>query len=122
MIDTIAIFLLGMLLGWATNNLWNKWIFEQLLKRLNVTDCDLNKLTEDLEKEIQEENKPGEDLPELEIRIEQVNGHLYAYSLEDQRFIAQGRDREQLLENLVHNLNQVRVICHESNGAHHITP
>lgn len=118
MIDLIAIFLLGMLLGWATNNLWNKWLFEQLLTRLNITDNDLNKLTKQLEQETQE---PGDHLPELEIRVEQVNGELYAYSLEDQRFIAQGRDREQLLENLVRNLDQVRVICHESNGAHHIT-
>lgn len=119
MIELFLIFVLGVFLGWVSSNAWNRWLFEELLTRLNISDRDLINLTNELETE---EAQEGDHLPELEIRVEQVNGCLFAYSVEDDRFIAQGKDREQLLENLVHNLNQVRVICHDDQGAHYITP
>jgi hypothetical protein len=90
-----------------------------MLSRLNKGA--LEQLQTDLAREV-DEDEDHDGLPELEIRIEQHPEGLYAYAIEDNRFIAQGADKDQLMTNLVANLHQVRVICSEKHGAHLIHP
>ena len=119
MLELIITFLLGVFLGWVSSSAWHRTIFSEMLSRLNKGA--LEQLQTDLAREV-DEDEDHNGLPELEIRVEQHPEGLYAYAIEDNRFIAQGTDRDQLLKNLVANLHQVRVICKEDQGAHLIHP
>lgn len=119
MVELIITFLLGVFLGWVSSSAWHRTIFSEMLSRLNKGA--LEQLQTDLAREVNEDEDHN-SLPELEIRVEQHPEGLYAYAIEDNRFIAQGTDRDQLMKNLVSNLHQVRVICREDQGAHLIHP
>lgn len=119
MLELIITFLLGVFLGWVSSSAWHRTIFSEMLSRLNKGA--LEQLQTDLAREV-DEDEDGDSLPELEIRVEQHPEGLYAYAIEDNRFIAQGADKDQLMTNLVANLHQVRVICSEKHGAHLIHP
>ena len=119
MVELIITFLLGVFLGWVSSSAWHRTIFSEMLSRLNKGA--LEQLQSDLAREVNEDEDHN-SLPKLEIRVEQHPEGLYAYAIEDNRFIAQGIDRDQLMKNLVSNLHQVRVICREDQGAHLIRP
>ena len=119
MVELIITFLLGVFLGWVSSSAWHRTIFSDMLSRLNKGA--LEQLQSDLAREVNEDEDHN-SLPELEIRVEQHPEGLYAYAIEDNRFIAQGTDRDQLMKNLVSNLHQVRVICRADQGAHLINP
>ena len=120
MLEIIITFLLGVFLGWVASSAWHRIVFSEMLGRLSKSA--IEQLQTDLTKEAQELDGDTDGLPELEIRVEQHPEGLYAYAIEDNRFIAQGVDKDQLMANLVANLHQVRVICRESQGAHLIQP
>jgi hypothetical protein len=56
-------------------------------------------------------------LTEMEIRIEQHAGQLYAYRVEDDQFMGQGTDRESLIKRIAEDVNDVRLIIRDENGA-----
>ena len=95
------------------------------MEDLNIKNTDLRKLAEakgvDLS-EVPAEDDLGSDLPILEVRIEQHPEGLFAYRKMDDSFIAQGKDREGLMENLVNNLTNVRVVVYKEDGADLINP
>lgn len=110
-------------IGWKTSQMWHLISFRELLTQLRVTPQDLKAVARDQGvalADADQEPDADRELPQLEIRIEQHPEGLFAYQLSDGLFIAQGRDRVELMENLVHNLNNVRVIV--ADGAELITP
>lgn len=112
-------------IGWKTSQMWHLISFKELLTQLKVTPQDLKAVARDQGVALAEpdaEPNAEKELPQLEIRIEQHPEGLFAYQLSDGLFIAQGRDREELMANLVMNLNNVRVIVAKEDGADLITP
>ena len=111
--DTIALvifgFIVGYLMGKAVANWTNTLAFREILKDLGVNDADIQKLRE----------KPTDDdeLDQLEVKIEQHQGQLYAFRLDNEQFLGQGASREELIESLKGKLNNVRVIVSEEHGA-----
>ena len=99
--------------------------FHQILKDLGITDQQLRKLAESSGLELAElspkESEENPTLTPIEIKIEQHQGILYAYRLDNDQFLGQGPDREQLIEHLKKNLTDVRLIVAEENGAGLIT-
>ena len=90
--------------------------FKELLSDLGVKQQDLEKIKDQLEQADTDPEDENSHLPILEVRIEQHPEGLFAYRKVDDSFIAQGKDREGLMENLVNNLNNVRVIVHKEDG------
>jgi hypothetical protein len=93
--------------------------FQKILKELGVTDQQLKKLARDHGMGV-EEAKPSIDEPELtsvEIKLEQHQGVIYAYRIDDDQFLGQGADRDELIESLKKNLTNVRLIIAEEHGA-----
>lgn len=59
-------------------------------------------------------------LKEIPIKVEQHHGQLYAFQLEDDKFLGQGADREALLKRLGERLNNVKLTVTEENGAKYL--
>jgi hypothetical protein len=117
--------IMALYLGFKAGEAWYLYTFRQILEDLNIKNSDLRKLAESKGialSEVPAEEDENADLPVLEIRIEQHPEGLFAYRKVDDSFIAQGKDREGLMENLVNNLNNVRVIVAKEDGADLISP
>ena len=102
---------IGFVVGAKVSHIWQQFVFTEILKDLGVTDQQLKNLIKDAAA-----TDDGDQLERLEIRIDEHQGQLYAYTLDDNRFIGQGKDREQLIEHLKLNLTNVRLIIQEENG------
>ena len=109
--------MLGWAIGSAVTRAWLLWTFRELLKDLGITTDQLQTLARKNGLEIAELEEKSQELPTLEVRIEQHQGVLYAYRKDDDHFLGQGPDREQLIDRLKENLTNVRLIIREEDGA-----
>ena len=121
----ILCIIMALYIGFKAGEAWYLYTFRQILEDLNIKNSDLRKLAEakgvDLS-EVPAEDDLGSDLPILEVRVEQHPEGLFAYRKVDDTFIAQGKDRDTLMENLVNNLTNVRVVVYKDDGADLINP
>jgi hypothetical protein len=105
-------------LGVKLTNLWNIVVLKELLSDLGISDQQLKAVADkhgmplDIEPDAEEP-----EMDELEIRIEQHQGTLYAFRVEDDRFMGQGVDRDALIARIAEDVNDVRLIIREENGA-----
>lgn len=112
-----------MYIGWKVSQAYHLLQFRNILEDLGVSNTDLRKLAKDqgieLDKAplLKQEDDEGSDLPVLEIRIEQQPEGLFAYRKDNSLFIARGSDRAELMDNLIANLNNVRVVVAQEDGA-----
>jgi hypothetical protein len=126
--ETILNLLIVAGIGWWAGSAWTAMVlrsgFQKILKELGVTNQQMMKLARDNGIGV-EEAKPSTAEPELtpvEIKLEQHQGVIYAFRLEDDQFLGQGADREELIESLKKNLKDVRLIIAEEHGARLINP
>ena len=125
-IEFLIVFILGWYIGHKISGYWMALSFREILKDLGVTEQQLRKLAEKNDIPLPVENPrdsiTGEvTLTPMEIRIEEHQGILFAYRLDNDQFLGQGPDRDQLIERLKDNLTNVRLIVAEENGANLIT-
>ena len=121
----ILCIIMALYIGFKAGEAWYLYTFRQILEDLTIKQRDLRKLAENKGVDLSEvpaEDDLGSDLPILEVRIEQHPEGLFAYRKMDDSFIAQGKDREGLMENLVNNLTNVRVVVYKEDGADLINP
>jgi len=121
-IEFLVAFALGCWVGSAVSRSWMSLSFREILRDLGVTEQQLRDLAQKNDIRVPVENPKdsitGEiTLTPMEIRIEEHNGCLYAYRLDNNLFLGQGTDRQQLIERLKDNLTNVRLIISEDNGA-----
>lgn len=120
-LEFLIVFAVGFWLGSLFRGAWMALSFREILKDLGVTDQQLRNLAKknglDLDEPEPTARDEKDDLPVLEVRIEQHPEGLFAYRKEDNFFIAQGKDRTTLMENLVNNLTNVRVVVAKEDGA-----
>jgi len=121
MIELIIAFIVGCWLGSAVSRAWMALSFREILRDLGVTEQQLRKLARDNDIDLTTENPQNaaeeSTLTPMEIKIEEVHGMLYAYRLDNNQFLGQGIDRDQLIDRLKENLTNVRLIISEDNGS-----
>jgi hypothetical protein len=123
MIDYFIIAVIAFLIGYKASEIIHVISFKKILEDLNVNGNDLKRLKRQLEQEHGLED-PSESAAAtddekiiLDIKIEEVQGQLFAYELHQDTFIAQGRDGDELLQRLLDRYpTNVRVICDRAHG------
>lgn len=126
--ETILNLLIVAGLGWWAGSAWTAMVlrsgFQKILKELGVTDQQLKKLARDHGMGAGEARSSADEpqLAEIEIKLEQHQGVIYAYQIQDGKFLGQGVDRDELVESLKKNLANVRLIIAEEHGARLIKP
>ena len=118
---------LGFALGWFFGSLWTTirqaQAFKNILKDLGVTTEQLLALKDRMDREDEEESTPQQHSaaqPVVEVRLEQHNGQIYAYRKSTEEFLAQGENREELIERLTERFKRgdgARLIIREEDGA-----
>lgn len=103
--------------GWKISELWQVYAFREVLKDLGVSHNQLKDLHSRIQTGNEEATDQGDHLPILEVRVEQQPEGLFAYRKDNNLFLAMGKDRTVLMENLVNNLTNVRVVIAKEDGA-----
>jgi hypothetical protein len=112
-------FALGYSLGTVITTIRTARAFKSILEDLGVTTEQLLKLRDKID---QPEAKPQADA-EIEIRLETHNGQIYAYRKDNSQFLAQGPDRDRLIQHLNYTFaNGARLIIREQDGAELVKP
>jgi len=111
-------FIIGYIAGKAVANWTNTMAFRELLKDLGVSDAQLQKVKARIDRNLQDATGAPEEveLTPMEIKIEQHQGQLYAFRKDNDQFLGQGKNREELIEHLKKNLTNVRLIISEEDG------
>jgi len=123
MIETLLLVGMSFWFGWKASQMWHLFTFKQILQDLKVSNKDLHKLAKEQGIDIDISAKDEDsNLPVLEVRVEQQPEGLFAYRKDNNLFLAMGKDRDSLMENLVHNLTNVRVVIAKEDGADLIAP
>jgi ABC-type multidrug transport system fused ATPase/permease subunit len=123
--ELFILLVMAFIIGWKVSQVWHLFTFKQILQDLKVSNSDLHKLAKEQGIELDssdDEEDENSNLPVLEVKVEQHPEGLFAYRKADGFFIAQGKDREKLMENLVNNLTNVRVVVAKEDGADLISP
>ena len=104
---------LGFVIGYRVNQIAQVWAFKRILKELGIKDSDMRKLAERNGIELPPEPAKEPELEEIHIKLEQHQGQIYAFRVDNDGFLGQGPDRDQLIARLTQNLNNVRLIVDE---------
>ena len=120
--DVLAFILgcvLGAIVGWQVCNRFHTSLTTDLLKTVGVTESDLRQAINRLQSDSSEDS----ELPRVEVRIEEVDGGLYAYRIDTQEFLGQGTDQTTLLDR-IKELNKTNfiLVVSQSNGADLLKP
>ena len=119
-IDLIPILLLAVFataIGFGAGVYSTRATFYDLLERLKITPEHLQRVLEELQKEIALGGQLPEDCPMISVKIEKFNDHLYAYREDDGSFLAQGLTTEELFSNVAMRIQGVTLRIKEHNGA-----
>jgi hypothetical protein len=103
--------------GMKLATIWQTIVLKELLKDLGISDQQLRELAVKHGADLSDDEPDEPVLAEMEIRIEQHAGQLYAYRVEDDQFMGQGVDREALIKRIAEDVNDVRLIVSDENGA-----
>lgn len=96
MLEILIAIVVAFAAGWYISGVFNRWIFSLILDKLGVDHKKLRELNQDLERELGDEPK-SKPQPDVQVKLEQHLGTIYAYRKDNNEFIAQGRDRQELL-------------------------
>jgi len=91
MIEILIALLVGIWIGKTVTNVINQWTFRQILDDLDVSDKALEQLRD---------RDAAVPTNIVEIKLEQHQGQLYAFRKDNDQFLGQGPDREQLITRL----------------------
>lgn len=111
----VMIFGAGVYLGYRVNELLMAHIIRKMLDEAGVSDHDLDKFATHWQHQLGKDDEA--ELTNMEVRIEQHNDTLYAYQLDNNEFIAQGRTREDLITAIQQRMNNVKLIISPEHGA-----
>ena len=118
----LALLVIAFYAGWKISQAWHINSFREILNDLNISPQRLHELMEEkgIEREaplLNAEEDDGSHLPVLEVVVEQQPEGLFAYRKDNKLFIAMGKDRDTLMQAMIDNLSNVRVVIAKEDGA-----
>ncbi len=108
--------ILGSIAGYRVADHIHKSILPDLFKRAGVTPEKLEKIMEDLKKEIGQE-EAVESGTEINIKVEQHGEQIYVFRKDNDEFLGQGRNYDEILKILQSKFQNVKFAVSEEDGA-----
>lgn len=115
-IDYIIIFALGLYIGFKVNEAIMALTFKQMLREAGITKGDLDKFHDHWSKRMEQESDE-DGLEHIDVKIEAHSGQLYAFRKDNDEFLGQGANRDDLIARLAEKLKGVRLVIQEGEGA-----
>lgn len=112
----IIVFACGGYVGYKLNEMLMVHIFRKMLEDAGITDAQLNQFATHWKAKLGTEDET-DALEDIEVKIEKHNDQLYAFKLENNEFIAQGKTKEDLLTAIEQRMTNVKLIISPEHGA-----
>lgn len=120
-INNIFMWLSGFVFGWWVMGKFAKKAMQEVLMNLDLTEEQLIEALKKSNAEFMIEDEEGNDITNhVPIRIEKHGEQLYAYTVKDNTFIAQGTDADSLFTRMRERFKNVEFRVDRENGAEHI--
>lgn len=113
----ILIFVAGFYVGYKLNDYFTRMAVHSMLEDMGITPEQMKEIER---KAIAAAAAAEDDLPVVEIRIEEHSGVLYAFRKDNDEFLGQGVTKEALIDRLGEKLRQVKLMIAKEDGAAHI--
>lgn len=113
----IAVAVIAGLIGYRVADQLHKSVMADLLERAGVTPEKMEQIMKDLQSEIDDGEKAEQEFPNLEVTIEQHSNTLYAFRKDNNQFLGQGKDREELIKMISEKVSNVTLVIAEADGA-----
>jgi hypothetical protein len=117
MLELIIAFVIGWILGWRINDAVRTTAMRHLLKELGITERDLRAAAARNGIEISAAPDTAADETVVEVKLEQHGGQIFAYRKSDDTFLAQGTDRDSLIDRLNQTMKPCRILIDKEDGA-----
>lgn len=123
--ETIIVAAVAFVIGWVLGSFFmaikQAQAFKSILNDLGVTTEQLLKLKQRLDLADDAPETPRENV--VEVKLEQHSGMIYAFRKDNDQFLGQGTDREQLIKHLDHTFAKgARIIIRDEDGAELVKP
>ena len=111
----LALFI-GLYVGWKASSIWIRYTLNELLEEVGLTPQQRKQLKEHCDAKVAEveEEDPREI---IEVKIEKIGDVMYAYTVDEDQFMAQGSTIEQLFQALQARYKEIRFVVREQHGA-----
>ncbi len=115
LLEIIIVFALGWWLGSRFTSLMHLMSFKAVLKELDISNDQLRKLARKNGIALPEDDAADskDDLEVIHVKLEQHQGQIYAFRVDNDGFLAQGSDRESLINHIQQRMTGVRLIIDE---------
>lgn len=112
---------LAFVIGFKVSEFIHVMSFKKILEELGVNNADLRRLLKDHQPEDSETSEVDAKL--IDIRVEQINGQLFAYDTAQNLFLCQGQNADELVQRILQRFpTKTRIICSVDNGGELLSP
>jgi hypothetical protein len=112
----LLIFAAGAYIGYKLNELFMAHVFRKMLDDAGISDRQLNQFADHWKAKLGTEDE-SVTLDIVEVKIEQHNDQLFAFHLDSNEFIAQGKTKEDLLAAIEKRMTNVKLVISQEHGA-----
>ena len=122
--EYLIVAVIAFIVGYKASEVIHVISFKKILEDLGINERDLEKLKGKIQQDVEHESPAAIVANKVvkDIKVEQVEGQLFAYDLHENTFIAQGQNSDELIDRLLTRLpTNTRICCDRSNGGDLIT-
>lgn len=118
----VGVFALGGWIGYKINDFIIRQTFEEMIRQAGLKDKDIEKFINHWAPIMEEDEATSTESggETLEITLEKQGDMLYAYRKDNSRFLAQGRNQEELVEALSKDWPGVTLLLRKEDGGNHL--
>jgi hypothetical protein len=120
--DYLIVALVALFVGYKISGIIHVISFKRILDDLNISNEDLRQVAERMDLDDHISPRPSSAKQQVLIKVEQVQGQLFAYDLQQATFLAQGSSSEELIQRLLEKMPvNTQIVCDIADGGELIT-
>lgn len=114
----LGVFAIGAFVGYKVNEWIYRVTFAEMMAQAGLNETNMEQFVNHWANELGEEVPNVK--PQVQIRIEKINDDLFCYEKATDRFLGQGKTRDELIDVLTERLGPVSLLIQPEDGADYI--
>ena len=114
----LAVFAVGAFVGYKVNEWIYRVTFAEMMAQAGLNETNMEQFVKHWANELGEEVPNVK--PQVQIRIEKINDDLFCYEKATDRFLGQGKTRDELIDVLTARLGPVSLLIQPEDGAEYV--
>ena len=114
----LGVFAIGAFVGYKVNEWIYRVTFAEMMAQAGLNETNMEQFVNHWANELGEEVPNVK--PQVQIRIEKINDDLFCYEKATDRFLGQGKTRDELIDVLTARLGPVSLLIQPEDGAEYV--